>query len=178
MRSLLPAGFIALALAATAAASPRNDFTLVIKERAGPYRYLEALKGGRSYGAAIAALGLPSSREPNSNLCTLRWASIGIDIHIASRLNPCARAHVTHGAWYGMRLWGPRWHTHKGLRIGDAAARVKKLYPRATLHTTPRPAYWLATWRLEPDTPLSPLVEAQLSGGRVSVLIVHAGYVY
>jgi hypothetical protein len=181
MRSVLIGGVIACALAATAAALPRNDFTLVIKERAGPYRYVEALKRGRSYQDAIAAFGLPSSRtsEPNSNLCTVRWVSIGIDIHFASRLNPCARTHVTHSAWYGMRLWGPRWHTVKDLRIGDAAARVKTLYPQATLHgKPPQASYWLATWRLEPDTPLSALIEAQLTGGRVSALVVHAGYVY
>jgi hypothetical protein len=78
-----------------------------------------------------------------------------------------------------MRLWGPHWHTVKGLRIGDAAARVKRLYPQATRHgKPPQLSYWLATWRLEPDTPLSPLVEAQVRGGRVSALIVHAGYVY
>jgi hypothetical protein len=182
MRSLLAGGVIAFALATTAAASPRNDFTVVMKERAGPYRYIEALNRGRSYGAAIAAFGTPSNRgsEFNSNLCTLRWASIGIDIHFASRLKPCARGHVTRSAWYGMRLWDPRWHTLKGLRVGDPVARVRKLYPRATLHTKPPqlPSYWLATWRLEPDAPLSPLLEAQLSGGRVSALVVHAGYVY
>lgn len=180
MRYALAGAVIACAFAATGAASPRNDFTLAINERAGPYRYIQALKRGQSHAAAIAAFGNPSSRSADSNLCTVRWAGSGIDIHFASRPNPCARARLTRGAWYGMRLWGPRWHTRKGLRIGDAAARVKRLYPRATLHTKPPqvPSYWLATWRLEPDTPLSPLVEAQLRGGRVSALIVHAGYIY
>jgi hypothetical protein len=88
MRSVLAGGVVGLVLAATAAASPRNDFTLVIKERAGPYHYLQALKRGQSYQVAIAAFGTPSSRSPDSNLCTLRWAGIGIDIHYASRLKP------------------------------------------------------------------------------------------
>ena len=180
MRSVLAGCVVACALATTAAAVPRNDFALVINERAGPYRYIQELKRGRSYEAAVAAFGLPSSRRAESNLCTVRWAGTGIDINFASRPNACARAQLTHGAWYGMRLWGPRWHTLKGLRIGDAAGRVKKLYPRAALHTTPRglPSYWLASWRLEPGTPLSPLVEAQLRGGRVSAVVVHAGYIY
>lgn len=175
----LTAGVLAISPSAGAAG---NDFTFVLKERAGPYRYWEALLKGQSYDAAIAAFGLPSSRgtEYHSNLCTVRWNGAGIDVGFASRLSPCARVNLARGAWYGMRLWGARWHTLRGLRVGDPASRVKRIYPKATFHTKPPqpPSYWIATWRLEPDTPLSPLLEAEISGGRVAALVVHAGYVY
>ena len=41
------------------AASNANDFTLVLRDRAGSYRYWQTLTQGRAYRLAIAAFGRP-----------------------------------------------------------------------------------------------------------------------
>lgn len=156
-----------------------NDYTLVPGTRAGPYRYLEALRAGRSYPAAVAAFGPGKPVSQAGNLCTVRFEAAGADVSFAGRPSACAKANLARGAWYGLRLWGSRWHTARGLKVGDGVARVRAVYPKATLHRSAgQTSYWLSTWRFEAGSPLSPLLEALVTGGKVTALVVHPQYVF
>src|SRR5687768_9025853 len=69
--------------AAASSAGSANDFTLVVRERVGPYRYWRTLREGEAYARAVAAFGIHASvgkDAPQSNLCTVRWETIGLDI--------------------------------------------------------------------------------------------------
>jgi len=179
----------ALVLGGAAAASAvgcggkdtRTDNRFVFDDRLGSYHYLASLREGRSYPAAIAAFGRPSSRGTtrDSNLCTVRWAEIGLDIGFASNLAPCAAGSLRRGAWFGMVLHSRRWLVDKGLRVGDKEAKLRKLYPRSRLIDQPPgpPAYWLRTGIGESNT-TTPLLTAELWDGRVVSITVEAGYIY
>ena len=174
---------LTLLLAVTAAAAPRNDYVLVFDERLGPYRYLEALQEGKSYPAAVDAFGPPSSRGTTfqSNLCTARWLDLGLEIGFASGFGPCARTRLARSVWHGMTLYSRRWRNETGLRIGDTALRLRRLYPRARFVDRPLgpPAYWLQQGVSEADerTPV-PLLTAEIWAGRVVSITVHAGYIF
>jgi hypothetical protein len=168
-----------------ALASPRppNDFRFVFDQRLGSYRYLETLKPGESFAAAVAAFGTPSSRGTpafqHSNLCTVWWKALGLDIDFASQLGPCARAHLTRSLWYGMRLHSRAWLVDKGLRIGDSEAKLRRLYPRARLLNEPpdAPTYWLRTGKSEADRTI-PLLAAEVWAGQVVSITVEAGSIF
>lgn len=67
------------------------------------------------------------------------------------------------------------WRTALGLRVGDSVARVRQLYPRATLHPASPPwtGYWLVTRRTCAEVGAIPYpgLLARVRGGRVTALI-------
>ena len=146
-------------------------------EQLGPYRYFVG-----TYPAAVRAFGAPSSRRvvagtPRlSNLCGVSWRALGLEMGFASRPYPCRESSLTHGAWYGASIRSPRWRTDRGLRVGDPAARVRMLYPRAR-HVGS--GYWLATKpdHIDPRRREATLV-AVVSRGRVTELRLPPGYTY
>jgi hypothetical protein len=74
--------------------------------------------------------------------------------------------------------FGTEWATGRGLRIGDTVARLRRLYPSATLRTyrrgvAPIRGWWLVvrTSRL-PDFHRLPALLAKARAGRVTELVV------
>lgn len=161
--------------------APGTDLVIELRVHAGPYRYWRTLQSGNAVRDAIAAFGVPSAAgrdTPRSNLCTLRWDSIGLDIGFAGVRGRCRRS-PAEGAWYGMRLWGARWRTAKGLRIGDSVGRILRLYPHARyVSRPPRAAEWWLVTASRPGLGTTPLLTAEVAGGRVAAIRVPAGYVF
>jgi hypothetical protein len=159
------------------AAAPR-DLTIVPLVRLAPYRYW----GPSGYAASVRAFGAPSSRRvvagrpQTSNLCGVRWRSLGLEMGFASGPYPCRASSLAHGAWYGAEISSPRWRTDRGLRVGDPVARVRVRYPRASRHGA---SWWLATKEdhLTPGKREASLV-AVASGGRIVRFVVPPGYTY
>jgi hypothetical protein len=129
--------------------SALDEFEIVVTgpdsgRRIGLYHYGSA---GR-YRAAVRAFGEPSSRGTDnpvqSNLCTVRWRRLGLDIGFAtSAPRPCRPTRRGQGAWYGSIVYTRQWHTEHGLRVGDRVARIRQLYPRAKFHDVPpRAPFW------------------------------------
>ena len=125
----------ALLVAATAfvgGAVPANDFRIVVRPtgpvRAGPYAF-------RGYASARAAFGAPTSRTVGDEQCVVSWRTPGVRITFIVFLEvsraPCSDRGVRRGSFSEIRLYGSRWRTATGLRIGDSAARMRALYPSA-----------------------------------------------
>jgi hypothetical protein len=83
---------------------------------------------------------------------------------------------------------GRQWHTSLGLRVGDTATELHRLYPSATFHPTsrgdssPQDSYWLVTrWaRCLGDCGgaryvTAPQLVAQIANGRVKAIIFPVG---
>ena len=161
---------------AAGAASNANDFTLVLRDRAGSYRYWQTLTQGRAYRLAIAAFGRPSARgkdTPESNLCTVRWETSGIDVGFSWATGPCLARNLSRARWAGMRLFGIRWKTSEGLRVGDPVARVKRVYPRARLVSKPpKPAEWWLVVERQGELGVQPRLVAEVGAGRIIALRV------
>jgi hypothetical protein len=157
-------------------ASGGNDYTFVLRQRAGPYLYWRTLKNGNAYEHAIAAFGRPNSvgkDSPESNVCTVRWENVGIDIAFAWASGPCTRRNLNRASWSGMRLFGVRWRTARGLRVGDPIAHVRRLYPRARyVSRPPRPGEWWLISQRQSEFGLQPLLVAEVGAGRVIAIRV------
>jgi hypothetical protein len=187
IRVLSSSSLVAVVLIATFAASATtsptqiaaSDRTLVLRERAGPYRYWRTLRTGAAFQQAVRSFGFPNARgrdSPQSNVCTARWERVGIDIDFAGVPN-CTS--LERGVWYGLRLWGPMWRTSRGLRIGDRATEITKRYPRARyVSRPPRPGVWWLVTERQLEFGLKPLLIAEVGAGRVVGLDVPAGYVF
>ena len=159
-----------------------NHFTLALREHAGPYRFWKTLEAGHAYRKAVAAFGMPTAvgrDRPDSNLCTVRWERIGVDVGFAGASGGCAARNLHRAAWYGMRLWGPRWITARGLQVGDPVSRIRRLYPRATYASRPpRPGEWWLITERQGELGRKPLLVAEVGAGRVVAIRVPAGYVF
>jgi hypothetical protein len=171
-----------LASAGSAAAVPSNDFLIVLGKRIGPYRLVDTSGGfPPSYPAAVEAFGSPSAKgtdAPGSNLCTVRWRKLGLDMGFASQPGACKPATLRRSAWFGATLTDRRWRTLRGLRVGDTAATLKSKYPNATFHDDPPrpPEYWLATYDFDGND--VPWLIAVIQGGTVTAIEHTSGYIY
>ena len=159
-----------------------NDFRFALREHAGPYRYWRTLDAGDAYRKAVAAFGTPTGvgkGRPDSNLCTVRWERIGLDVGFAGTPGSCAARNLRRAVWYGMRLWGPRWITARGLQVGDPVRRIERLYPQATyVSRPPQPAEWWLITEKQAELGRKPLLVAEVGAGRVVAIRVPAGYVF
>jgi hypothetical protein len=158
-----------------------NDYTLVLRERAGPYRYWRTLTEGHAYGSAVAAFGRPTARgmdSPESNVCTVRWRGEGADVGFAWAAGPCGARNLRRATWAGMRLFGIRWKTSKGLRVGDPVAMIRRIYPRARFVSRPPVPgeWWLVTGR-RGELGVQPLLVAEVGAGRVIALRVPPAHI-
>lgn len=184
--SLLLTGGVLVALGATrpweTEEEPTSDRTLVLRDRAGPYRYWGELGPGEAYERAVAAFGIPSARgkaAPTSRTCTVRWESHGVDVDFVGAAGCGDAALRRRGSWLGMRLWGPGWTTESGLRVGDSAETIRKLYPDARyVSEPPTPGYWTLVVRQSQDFGRVPLLIAQVGAGRVVAIEVPPGFVH
>ena len=70
------------------------------------------------------------------------------------------------------------WRTAVGLRVGDSAARLRRLYPRARLRTglAGDSGYWLVTRQVcaEVGGGAYPGLLARMKGGRVAALVARS----
>lgn len=178
--SLLIVVLVTATAVGTASAAARNDFLIVLGKRIGPF-HLNDAGGGPSYAAAVGAFGQPSSKGtdvPGSNLCTVRWRAIGLDLGFASRPGACRGTNLRQAAWYGARVTDGRWRTLRKLRVGDGEAALRRKYPEAKLHDDPPlpPEWWLVTADLGGFE--APTLSAIVEGGAITALKVGAGYVY
>jgi hypothetical protein len=67
-----------------------------------------------------------------------------------------------------------RWHTARGLHVGDGLRRLKRLYPSARRHGL---AYWLVTGRsiFGPRPSRYPVLAAAVRSGKVSSFTLNVG---
>ena len=166
-----------LVVAGTSSALPRNDHLLYLDKRAGPYRYLDGFSKGRpdAYTAALNAFGRPNSFLSDGNLCHVKWAGAGVTVGFASAApSPCAASNLFTSSWYGMSLFGARWHTLRGLRVGSTIQQVRKLYPGAKFEGS-----LLALLHRRDQELLFTTLGVKVDRlGRVTSIEVPAGYIY
>ena len=180
--------FLLVTLCGTASAhapqsrKPGNDFIFALREHAGPYRYWRTLEDGDAYRKAVKAFGTPTGvgkGRPDSNLCTVRWERIGVDVGFAGTPGSCAARNLRRAVWYGMRLSGPRWMTARRLQVGDPVRRIERLYPGATyVSRPPQSAEWWLITEKQAELGRKPLLVAEVGAGRVVAIRVPAGYVF
>jgi hypothetical protein len=163
-----------------AMAEPANDYLLILDSRAGPYRYWDSFKKGKpdAYSAALAAFGTPSRFRAEGNLCRVTWRSVGITIGFASQLRPCATQNLFNSAWYGLTLFGRRWHNRFGIRVGMTVAEVRKRYPSADFDSPLRRPWLVLLWKRDHEFRFIHLAVAVDRSGKVTSIEVPATYIY
>jgi hypothetical protein len=129
----------ALALARAASAAPL--FVVVNDTRIGTF----AVKADGSLAGAIRAYGRPRLRR-TGEACIATWAQYGLTMSFYNLggANPCT---PRFGRFSRALMYGTRWRTDKGLRIGMSSKTIRRYYPRATFHRGLR-FYWPSGWWL------------------------------
>ena len=129
---------------------------------------------GRSTPANVKALfGAPSTvRRPFAQSCVQTWTGAKLTVEFFTfEDKPCVK---------GVTLIvtvrdGAVWRTALGLRVGDTAARVRALYPRARVRTggPGDSGYWLVTRKIcaEVGGGQYPGLLARMKAGRVTALV-------
>ncbi|MHB8060424.1 MAG: hypothetical protein ACYDHO_06290 [Gaiellaceae bacterium] len=151
------------------------------QRRLGPYYYQQDISSGKSYLAAVQTFGPPSSRghENTSNVCIVRWRKLGLEISFSGwPTNPCSRKSLGTSGWWGTSVYSRRWHTDRGLRVGDSEKRLRSLYPKARFSDKPpsRPSWVLV--RQREDEFVWDLLVAEVGEGRVTAIVTPADYIY
>jgi hypothetical protein len=169
-----------LVVAATLAATPiAHARSFTIKARGsqttlGEVRAIGDFKPSRNptLGAAIRAYGEPSSRRGGGEICTVRWANLGVVIKFQNfgGFDSCRRRGLAQKAVIN----GDRpWRTAKGLGLGDTTARAGRLYPQAK--RTPR-GLRLVEAVLPFGTPIRyAVLGARVGSGRVRAFTLFIG---
>jgi hypothetical protein len=120
-------------LLALAVALALPSFTIRADQAVGPLRV-----GSATPVLAGAAYGAPSALHRSGTSCTGRWHASSLSLGFLSfDANPCASGILVRAV-----ATGRRWHTNRGLRVGDSRARLRSLYPGAKAH---RDGWWLVT---------------------------------
>jgi hypothetical protein len=174
---------VALVLVALVCASAtdaaQSNLTIVVSGPRADWRIgsFHFLRDAGLYPAAASAFGPPSSRAPRaegqSNLCSVRWARLGLQIDFASTpANPCAAPALDHATWFGARIDAGAWQTDRGLRLGDSLQTLHHLYPSAAYQRRP-PRWLLVAVRGEVGTTV--FLQAQTGAGRVVALELPPG---
>ena len=131
----------------------------------------------RSTPADVRRLfGAPStSRALSAQSCLQSWKGLRLAVHFFTfEGRPC-----TAGAALAVTVTGrAAWRTAVGLRVGDSAARLRTLYPRARLRQgyAGDSGYWLVTRQIcaEVGGGSYPGLLARMQRGRVSALVVRS----
>ena len=159
---------IAALLAVLVLAAPQPQHVIHGDRSAGGIRI------ARSTPADVKKLfGAPStSRVTSSQSCLQSWKGARLAVTFFTfEGKPCVR-----GAALAVTVTGrTAWRTAVGLRVGDSAARLRRLYPRARLRTglAGDSGYWLVTRRVcaEVGGGAYPGMLARMKGGRVAALV-------
>lgn len=123
---------------------------------------------------ARARFGPPTTvRSRASGLeCDARWSGIGLKLVFLDFANRACQDGVLVTATITSRS---AWRTAVGLRVGDSVARLRRLYPRATLHPSSPPwtGHWLVTRRTCAEVGGFPYpgLLARARAGRVTALV-------
>jgi hypothetical protein len=155
----------------------------VASETIGPWQ----VDANPSLAGAIAAFGAPSRCTKVSGLpsfASVEWRGRGLravfGTYGVGGTRPCQAVHAVR--LDSVRASSTEWQTGRGLRVGDSVAKLRRLYPAATLRTyrrgvAPVRGWWLVvrTNRV-PDVHFVPTLLATAQGGRVTgfVVSVHA----
>jgi hypothetical protein len=158
---------VSLAIAAPAAAAP-----LFVIE--GDKKVAGLSIGHALPAAARARFGTPSAVHPNlPQACSIRWSGIGVSLVFLdlSTGKPCKQGVLVTATITSRAAW----RTVKGLRVGDSVARLRMLYPAATLHTgvPGQNGWWLITRHAcaEVGGQAFPGLLARVNAGRVSAIV-------
>jgi hypothetical protein len=119
-----------------------------------------------TYGAAVSVFGEPARERPRyrSKVCIVNWPGPGVRITFANfGLGSACDRNL--GRSQTARVYGGRWRTKRGLKVGARLRRLRRLYPHASRHGR---SWWLVS-------AVSPFGE----GGRYPVLAaaVRGGHV-
>jgi hypothetical protein len=158
-----------LVLSATfaAAASAVAPFTIQADRKVGGLAV-----GSGTRAQAIARFGAPSAQKAAGSSCDVTWKRLGLRISFLEFAgDPC----TTGGAVLLTITDRAHWRTALGLRVGDTAARVKALYPKAKLHAGD--GYWLVPRNSCKETGGQPYAGllARMGSAKVTALVVTAG---
>ena len=167
-----------LTVSGAVSAPPRNDYLLILDQRAGPYGYLQSFEKNKpgAYSAALGAFGRPNRFRSDGNLCHVTWVAAGVTVGFASAApRPCASRNLFTSAWYGMSLFGKKWHNRLGLHVGDTIQHVRKLYPGATFEGG---SLLALLHRRDQELLFTRLAVKVNRLGRVTSIEVPAGYIY
>jgi hypothetical protein len=101
--------------------------------RSLPVKRIGDLRPNRdaSLAAAIRAYGRPYSRRENGGGCRVVWRRLGIRMlasDFSAAGSPCD---PSVGDVQVVTLRSRRWHTRRGLRVGQTPRQLRRLYPRA-----------------------------------------------
>ena len=156
-------------VAASGFAAAAPTYVLQADHRAGP-----VVLARSTLPQASAALGRPGVVRRHGSTCSASWRALGLAAQFvvigADPRDPC-KAGVGVVVTLTSRA---RWRTARGLRVGDAAARARRLYPRAVRHGS---SLWLVTRHAcsEVGGTAYPGLLARLRAGRVAALVATAG---
>ena len=158
MRTMLAVRVVALA--AGVAGSTASDSRVI---RGDEWIGSFAVKKNGKLGGALAAFGAPSSTTRGDGSCRVRWNRLGLQISFYNLggQDACGR---TTGFFQSATINGRGWRTVQGLRIGDAGARVRRLFPSAERHGN---RWWLVP-RFTQATGRYPGLSAGVNGGKVT----------
>ena len=159
---------IAALLAVLVLAAPQPQHVIHGDRSAGGIRI------ARSTPADVKKLfGTPStSRVTSTRTCGQSWKGARLTVTFFTfEDKPCVR-----GAALAVTVTGrTAWRTAVGLRVGDSAARLRGLYPRARLRTglAGDNGFWLVARRVcaEVGGGAYPGLLARMTGGRVAALV-------
>jgi hypothetical protein len=145
-----------------------------------------------TYAGAVAAFGVSSScrlvqRDPSHALAAWRALGVVIELRTYGSLPRgkagCTASRMIHV--HTIRATDDRWHTSRGLAVGDGVQRLRHLYPSAKLaRSLPgwyEQGYWLVTRRVGGYEgigglkPFAPVLMAETRHGRVSALVLVVG---
>jgi hypothetical protein len=124
--------------------------------------------------AAIRAYGPTTSRRGGGEVCRVRWANLGVNIRFQSFAGTGSSCQPRIGLAQKAVVRGDRrWRTKEGLRLGDRAARITRLYPQAR---RTRRGFRLVEGILPFGRPVRyAVLGARLSDGRVSAFTTFIG---
>jgi len=118
--------------------------------------------------------GAPSSVRARASgvECNAAWNRIGLRLAFLDFSGRACQDGVLVTATITSRS---AWRTAVGLRVGDSVARIRQLYPRASLHPASPPwtGYWLVTRRTCAEVGAIPYpgLLARVRRGRVTALV-------
>jgi hypothetical protein len=120
----VPGAIIAAAAGAAAYGGTRSDHRVVFPFRIGAYKI------GGTYRQAVAAFGTPSDfRRHYGGICELTWSKAGLRLSFRNpETPPCTHRGLVHGQYTAATILARRWSVDRGVRVGDSAERVMRIY--------------------------------------------------
>lgn len=126
MRRIVLAAVLVCTLAGSAPAAPGVRSFVIVRDVS-----IGGFPRDGNVERAEAVFGEPSGlRDAIYDRCTLVWRRLGLTMetyYSQGAVSPCGPA----GRHVSTTVTDRRWRTSAGLRIGDSAAKLRRLYPKA-----------------------------------------------